>query len=83
MCIRDRAAAIQMRDAHISSLGVVAAGKFIGIVTTRDLTGKVLADGLPADTPIAQVMTPNPIRLPPQALGSDVLHLSLIHIWAG
>ncbi len=72
-----QAAAIQMRDAHISSLGVVAAGKFIGIVTTRDLTGKVLADGLPADTPIAQVMTPNPISLPPQALGSDVLQLML------
>ncbi len=72
-----QAAAIQMRDAHISSLGVVAAGKFIGIVTTRDLTGKVLADGLPADTPIAQVMTPDPISLPPQALGSDVLQLML------
>ncbi|MEI2685491.1 MAG: DUF294 nucleotidyltransferase-like domain-containing protein [Cypionkella sp.] len=70
-------AAIQMRDAHISSLGVVEAGKFIGIITTRDLTGRVLADGLPADTPIAQVMTANPISLPPQALGSDVLQLML------
>ena len=72
-----QAAAIQMRDAHISSLGVVEAGKFIGIVTTRDLTGKVLADGLPSNTPIAKVMTPNPISLPPQALGSDVLQLML------
>ena len=70
-------AAIQMRDAHISSLGVVEAGKFIGIITTRDLTGRVLADGLPADTPIAHVMTANPISLPPQALGSDVLQLML------
>lgn len=70
-------AAAQMRDAHISSLGVVAGGDFVGIVTTRDLTNKVLAAGLPADTAIAQVMTANPVSLPPSALGSDVLNLML------
>ena len=72
-----QSAAARMRDGKISCLGVVEAGAFIGLVTTRDLTGKVLAAGLPASTPVRAVMSGTPISLPPEALGADVLNLML------
>ncbi len=72
-----QAAAARMRDAHISCLGVVEGAQFVGLVTTRDLTGKVLAAGLPFSTPVREVMSGHPISLPPQALGADVLNLML------
>ena len=71
-------AARLMRDAHVSSLGVVDPGEtLLGIVTQRDLSNKVLADGLPPDTAVAAVMTAAPVSLPPSALGSDILHIML------
>lgn len=67
-----------MRDMRVSSLGVTAAdGRLVGVVTTRDLTAKVLAEGRDPATPVAEVMTPDPVTLPPSALGSDILHLML------
>ena len=50
---------------------------FSGIVTTRDMTHKVLAAGLDPSSPVSQVMTADPVSLPPSALGSDILHLML------
>lgn len=66
-----------MRDAHVSSLGVVDEGRFVGLLTTRDLAGRVLAEGLSPTTKVASVMTPDPVSLEPDALGSDVLNLML------
>lgn len=63
-----------MRDRHVSSVMVVRDHKLAGIVTTRDLTERVLAEGLALTTPVGQVMTENPATLDPSALGSDVLH---------
>ena len=70
-------AARAMRDHRVSSLAVVETGQFLGIVTTRDMTNKVLAASLDPATPIKSVMTPNPLTLTPSSLGSDVLHLML------
>ncbi len=71
-------AARMMREARVSSLCVTRAEEaLVGIVTTRDLSGKVLAEGLPLNTPVAQVMSPDPITLSPAAIGSDVLHLMM------
>lgn len=70
-------AARRMRAHHISSLCVTDAGRLVGIVTTRDLTGRVLAEGLPGDTPVGRVMTPDPRHLAPDDLGSDILHTML------
>lgn len=67
----------QMRDAHVSSLGVTENGHLLGIVTVRDLSNKVLAEGLDPRAPVRKVMTPDPISLPPSALGSDILHIML------
>jgi CBS domain-containing protein len=72
-----RAAAQKMRDSKVSSLGVLEQGRFVGIVTTRDMTNKVLASGLDPSTPVGAVMTRDPITLRPDALGSDILHIML------
>lgn len=67
-------AARMMRDHHISSLCVTEGGRLTGILTTRDLSGKVLAEALPVTTPVRDVMTADPVTLAPNAIGSDVLH---------
>jgi CBS domain-containing protein len=72
-----REAAEAMRDAHVSSLGIVEGDRFLGIVTTRDMTNKVLAGGMDPAGPVSAVMTADPVSLPPSALGSDILHLML------
>ncbi|MCB1508635.1 MAG: cyclic nucleotide-binding/CBS domain-containing protein [Hyphomicrobiaceae bacterium] len=73
-----RSAAELMHDRHVSSLGVVEDEAFLGILTVRDLAGRVIAGGLdPAITPVSKVMTANPFSLAPSDLGSDVLHMML------
>ncbi|MCE6950037.1 DUF294 nucleotidyltransferase-like domain-containing protein [Cereibacter sphaeroides] len=72
-----RTAAMKMRDAGVSSLGVVDGQAFLGIVTTRDMTNKVVAVGLDLSTPVIEVMTADPVALSPDALGSDILHIML------
>jgi len=71
-----------MRDAHVSSLGVTeplpgGGERLLGIVTVRDLSSKVLAEGRDPAGPVAEVMTADPISLPSTALGSDLLHIML------
>jgi CBS domain-containing protein len=70
-------AARLMRDKGISSLGVIEQDRLVGIVTTRDLTARVLAEGLDGTTPVGLVMTPDPVILSPDSLGSDILHMML------
>ena len=72
-----QAAAQMMRDTRASSLGVVEGGKLRGILTQRDLSNKIVADAMPVATPVAAIMTPDPIALSPNALGSDILHIML------
>ena len=66
-----------MRDKHVSSVAITRDGALLGLITTRDLTERVLAEGLGLDTPVQQVMTPDPVSLGPEALGSDILHAML------
>lgn len=72
-------AARLMRDRRISCLCVCEGDALVGLVTVRDLSNKALADGLPGDTPVADVMTRAPKSLAPSAIGSDVLHLMMEH----
>ncbi|SLN46575.1 Hypoxic response protein 1 [Falsiruegeria litorea R37] len=74
-----QAAAQLMRERRISSLCVTQDGALRGILTTRDLSGKVVAQALPATTPVAQIMTADPLTLSPSAIGSDVLHAMMEH----
>ncbi|MEM8729368.1 MAG: DUF294 nucleotidyltransferase-like domain-containing protein [Pseudomonadota bacterium] len=66
-------AARLMRDHHITSVLVTQGADLAGIVTARDLTGKVLAEGLSGEIPVAQVMTPHPVTIAPGDLGLDAL----------
>ena len=70
-------AARLMRDKHISSLAVTEGAALKGIVTTRDLAARVLAEGLGAETRVGDVMTADPVTLSPESLGSDILHMML------
>jgi CBS domain-containing protein len=74
-----REAAGIMRDAHISCLAVVDGDRLIGIVTARDFTNKVLAEGLDSSAPVSAVMARDPMVLTPDSLGSDVLNRMLEH----
>lgn len=70
-------AARLMRERHISSLCVIEGEALRGIVTTRDLTARVLAEGLGGGTAVGAVMTADPLTLDPDDLGSDILHRML------
>lgn len=72
-------AAVMMREKGISSLCVMENGALSGLVTIRDLSGKVLAEARPIDTPLSEFMTRNLLTLPPSAIGSDVLHAMMEH----
>lgn len=74
-----RAAAQMMRDAHISCLAIAVDGDLQGIVTARDFTNKVLAEGIDPASPVSTVMARDPMTLSPDSLGSDILHTMLEH----
>ncbi|WP_084863046.1 DUF294 nucleotidyltransferase-like domain-containing protein [Salibaculum halophilum] len=71
--IRD--AARQMHDRRISSVCICDGDAFRGIVTLRDMTGRVIVGGHAPEAPVAGIMTAAPLTLAPDALVSDVLHL--------
>lgn len=70
-------AARQMRQAGVSSIGVTDQGALIGLVTIRDMSNRVVAEGLDTRRPVSDVMTADPVTLPPAALGYDVLTIML------
>ncbi len=71
-------AARMMRDAGVSCLGVTGPdGRLTGLVTTRDVTHRAVAEARDLNTPVSEIMTPDPVSLSPDALGTDILHLML------
>jgi CBS domain-containing protein len=70
-----REAARAMAERNISCVLVGENGVLSGIVTTGDLTARVLAEGRDPDVPLSQVMTPDPAALAPGALLLDALML--------
>ncbi|MBY6188531.1 CBS domain-containing protein [Marinobacter hydrocarbonoclasticus] len=71
-------AAKLMRDHRISSVLVVQDNRLLGILTDRDLRNRVLAEGVPADTPVNEVMTSEPVSVPSQTLVFEAM-LSMSH----
>jgi CBS domain-containing protein len=72
-------AARQMSARHVSALPVCGAGGLLGIVTDRDLRTRVLAQGLPGDTPIARIMTPEPLVIDANASAFEAMLLMSEH----
>ena len=67
-------AARMMRDARISSIGITEGARLIGLVTIRDMSNRVVAEGRDMRQPVSQIMTTDPVTLSPTALGHDVLN---------
>ena len=74
-----RDAACVMTRANCGSVLVLELPDILlGILTERDLMTRVLARGLDPDrTAVREVMTPNPICIPPETLVSDAVVLML------
>ncbi len=68
-----RDAARLLGENRISCLPVVRDNQLIGIVTTRDFAERIVAEGISNDTPIGEIMTPEPITLASDALAYDAL----------
>ncbi|OIQ98724.1 inosine-5'-monophosphate dehydrogenase [mine drainage metagenome] len=70
-----------MTQAHCGSILIVdAEGAMVGIFTERDLLNKVVAQALdPKSTRVAEVMTRNPLSVPPETLVSDAVLLMRKH----
>ncbi|MBR9841018.1 MAG: cyclic nucleotide-binding/CBS domain-containing protein [Rhodobacteraceae bacterium] len=66
-----------MAERRVSSVCIIEGEALKGILTIRDVSGKVVARGLPFDTPVTQVMTEAPLTLAPSDIGSDVLHMMM------
>ncbi|MGD7733430.1 DUF294 nucleotidyltransferase-like domain-containing protein [Propionibacteriaceae bacterium G57] len=66
-------AAQLMTEHRVSALLLVDAGHLVGIVTDRDLRSKVVAAGHDTSAPVAEVMTPHPITISPDARVFEVL----------
>ena len=64
-----------MRDRRISSVLVTGERGLEGIPTIRDVSGRVMAEGVDPASPAATAMTCHPVMPPPDAIGSGVLHL--------
>jgi CBS domain-containing protein len=72
-------AACQMTAANCGSVLIIeTTGTLLGIVTERDLMTRVLAKARdPKATKVTEVMTRNPICVPPETLVSDAIVLMI------
>ncbi len=69
-----QSAAQQMAERRAGSILIKGeAGSLLGIVTDADLRVKVLAAGLPLDTPVKEVMSQPLHTIPPQSYAFDAL----------
>lgn len=65
-----------MRDRKVGSVLVTHNGALVGIFTGRDAVGRVLAlDRSASETTLEDVMTKNPVTLPPDRSAVDVIRL--------
>ncbi len=70
------AAIEQMCDRNIGGLMIVESGKLVGIFTERDYARKLILKGKSSkDTPIKDLMTPNPFTVTPQSSIEDCMKL--------
>lgn len=58
-----RIVAARMRERGVGCVIIVEEGRPVGVVTDRDLTLRVLAEGRSSETPVGSVMTSTPLTL--------------------
>jgi CBS domain-containing protein len=75
-----RQVAREMRIVLRSSSAVVKEnGQIVGIITDRDMTKRVIAEGVSIDRPISEVMTRNPLTIRPDDLVLKAASLMMQH----
>jgi CBS domain-containing protein len=68
-------AARVMRERRIGAVMVVEHGRLLGIVTERDMVTRLIAEGRsPKETPLGEIMTPDPETLRPDESALDALN---------
>src|SRR5690606_11181384 len=72
-----RAAAQKMRDERVSSLLIMEGERLVGIMTDRDLRGRVVAEGRDINQPVREIMTPDPISADAGSMAFELL-LSMV-----
>lgn len=66
----------RLRAHHVAAALVVANERLLGIVTERDITYRVVAEGLdPARVTVREIMTPNPVTAHPGMTAVEALEL--------
>ncbi|MFK7792065.1 MAG: putative nucleotidyltransferase substrate binding domain-containing protein [Devosiaceae bacterium] len=68
-----QAAASIMAEKHISCVLVVDGDQLVGLLTTGDITGRVVSQGRDPGVDINEVMTKDPISFAPTASGFDAM----------
>ncbi|MGG0716174.1 DUF294 nucleotidyltransferase-like domain-containing protein [Robertmurraya massiliosenegalensis] len=68
-------AAKKMNDHHTSSILVMGEGSLNGIITERDIVGRVVAKGIPLTHSVSRIMTKNPITISRFAYYYDAIGL--------
>ena len=66
-----RETAKKMLAERVSAMLVMCNGDFCGIVTDRDIRSRVVAEGLPVDSSVRDIMTATPISLDSDALAYE------------
>jgi len=72
-------AARLMADRKVGSVAVRRGGKLVGLVTERDLVGRVLARGASATIPVAEAMRGDLPTVSPQATERECAELMKTH----
>jgi len=72
-------AARLMTEKRVSSLMIEEDQRLVGIMTDRDLRTRVLAPGLPADTPVRQIMSASPLSIDTQAYLFEAVQMMSQH----
>ncbi len=70
-----REAAQRMDEHSVSSLLVIENEALLGIITDRDMRGRVVAEGVDTSRPVTEVMTTNLLTLGSEALAMEALML--------
>ena len=66
-----RETAKKMLDERVSAMLITDNGNFCGIVTDRDIRIRVVAEGLPADAEVRDIMTTSPISIDADSLAYE------------
>ena len=74
-----REAARIMKNEDVGSLPIVEDGRLVGMITDRDLTVRVLAEGKDLDTPVSEIASKDVVTIDPQQSLEEAARLMAQH----